>query len=121
MRGRKLDARRSVFGPLGQSVGPRRLGATVLDIVRTVEFSALPCVDVIRFAASGNFAFATNHRDAARVSVFIDVDSESASLLYGKREIGCINFVQISLAQIADAEIDGAFGEAHLDDVFIEG
>src|SRR6266436_4163879 len=107
------------FGPLVQTVEARRLRDVVLRIFSSIELCTFSAVHFIRLAASGNYAFSTNHRDAARVAIFVDVNAKSTSLLHGESEIGRIHFVQIALAQLADAEIDGAFRKAHLDDVFV--
>jgi len=110
----------SLVGPPIQTVGARRLRDAVFRIVSSIKFGALSGVDFIRLAASSHFSFATNHRDAARLAIFVNVNAESSGLLNGEGKIGCIHFVYVSLTQLADSEVDGALAEPHLDDAFVK-
>src|ERR1700686_546538 len=74
----------------------------------------------VGLASSRNFAFAANGGHAGAVAIFTDVDTKIAGFFYRECEIGGVYFVEIAFAKFAHAEIDGAFGQAHLRDVFVE-
>jgi hypothetical protein len=77
-------------------------------------------VNVVTPAAGGYFAFSANNGNDTAVGLFIYVDAESAGLAYRECSVGRVNFVQISLTEFANAEIDGTFRETHLRNILIQ-
>src|SRR5271156_741652 len=77
-------------------------------------------MDRVGLARGENVPSAANDRDAGAVAIFADIDAEGAGLLNGEDRVGCIHFINVTFAHFADAEIDAAFGHAHLCDGTVE-
>lgn len=110
----------ALSGPAVEAVGTRGPAEVGLDIVRAVKFGPLFGMHRIGLAISGDFPFAADHSHTGGISILADVNAESTGLLYGERQIGSVHFVQFALTEFANAKIDTAFGEAHLNDVLVE-
>src|SRR6266702_8170436 len=107
-------------GPTIEAVRTGSPVNVVLDVVRAVEFGALPGMNFIGLAAGSYFTFTANCGNASRVAVFIDVNAKSARFLDGESQIRRVHFVEIALTKFADAEIDAAFRKAHLRDALVK-
>src|ERR1700730_3464911 len=112
----------ALAGPSIKSVGAGGSFDVVFDIVtvRACELCALTSVDVVGLAAGSDFAFTADDRHARRFAAFIDIDAKRARLLDNECKARGVHLVQITFAQFSYTEIDAAFGEAHLRDVFIQ-
>src|ERR1700674_5744503 len=110
----------AVSGPAVEAVRTGSLVNNVVDVVRASKFPALTGVHFIGLAAGGNFPFAANHRHAGGIAGFIYINAKCPSLLHGESQIRSVNFVEVALAQFTDAEVDAAFGEAHLRDALVK-
>jgi hypothetical protein len=110
----------AISGPAIQAVRRGSGRRVVLDILHTLEFCLLARVKAVGLSVGGDFALAANHRDARGVAIFGDVNAEGASLFYSERKIWRVDFIEVAFAQLADAEIHGAFREAQLHNVFVK-
>src|ERR1700676_472805 len=106
--------------PAVQTVRPFGLGNRIFHVVRAVEFGTFPRAHGVGLAAGGNFAFAANSGDPSTVAIFIDVDAKITGLLHREGEIRRVHLVEITFAKFTHAEIDCAFGQAHLHNIFVE-
>src|ERR1700676_1198379 len=119
-RSRVIFPKIALVCPAVQTVRPFGLGNRVFHVVRAVEFGTFPRAHGVGLAAGGNFAFAANSGDPCTVAIFIDVDTKITGLLHREGEIRRVHFVEITFAKFTHAEIDSAFGQAHLHNIFVE-
>src|SRR5690242_5623297 len=111
----------ALLGPLIEPIRTRRANDAVGGVIFcAVEFSLLSGMHFVILSSRRDFAVAANHRQARGVSGFVNVNAKVTRLLNVEDHIWGVNFVNIALAQFADAEIHAAFGNAHLGDAFIE-
>ena len=75
---------------------------------------------IIGLAAGGNFSFAANHSHAGGIAVFIHINAKCPGLLHSESQIRSVHFVEVAFAQFTDAEVDAAFGKAHLRDALVK-
>ncbi len=92
----------------------------IFRIINAIEFGLFAGVDFIGLATRSDFALAANHSDARTVTVFVHVDSERAGFFNGKCQVGSIDLIEVAFPQFANAEVQGALGDAHLRDVFVQ-
>src|SRR5215467_1962116 len=111
----------ALFSPFVEPIGARGAQDAVSGILfGAAEFGLLAGVNFVRFSGGADFAFAAKHGDARRIPGLVDVNAKIAGLAHVEDDIWRVNFIDVALAQFANAEIDGTFGNAHLSHAFIE-
>src|SRR5690348_9930627 len=74
----------ALLRPAIETVRFGRGADAVLNVLGSVEFAAFARMNVVGLSACSDFAFATNHGDAAGIAIFVHVNAECARLLHGE-------------------------------------
>jgi hypothetical protein len=106
--------------PTIQIVRSWSLANVVFRVIYTVQFRLLAGMYLISLPARRDFAFSTNHRDARSVAILVDIHPKCSRLLYCKRDVRRVDFVEIAFPQFAHAKVQRAFRNPRLEDVFVQ-
>lgn len=118
--GRTVFFEVALFRPTIQSIRGRCARNAVGRIVRAIKLRLFARTHFVRLPVGGNFTFAAKSGNAGGVTGFVHVNAERAGLLDIEDHVRRIDLVQIALPQLANAEIQAAFGKPYLGDALVE-
>ena len=110
----------ALLSPLVEPIRTGPVDDAVSGVFCPVKFCLLAGTHLVGRSIAVDFSCAANHGDARRVARFVYIDAKSAGFLYVEHHIRSIDFVDITLPQFANAEIDGALWNANLGHSFVE-
>jgi len=107
-------------GPLVELVGGAGVGEIVFSLIIASDLGALAGVEGEGLAAAGDFAFSVAYSDGGGLGVRVRVDAVFAGLGDVEGEVGRVHLKDLVLGEVAEADVERAFGEADLDGLIVE-
>ena len=109
-----------LLSPFVKPIGTGPVNDVVSRILCPVKLCLLAGMHLVRCSVAADFSYAANHGNARRVARFAHIDAKSAGFLNIENHIRSIDFVDITLPQFPQAEIDRALRDADLGNAFVK-